>query len=1300
MNITIHIAMIMLLLLGSIQLTAGTYSGGAGTAGNPYQIASLADLIELSGTSADWAAGIYFIQTAHIDASSTSSLNAGAGFSPIGNSTTQFQGSYDGQSHTIMNLYINRSSTQNIGLFGSILGAGDRVKNVGLLNVNINGGQNTGGLVGYNDAGKVSNCFSTGSVGGTAGAVGGLVGSNYYANSTISTCYSTCSVTGLANVGGLVGFGLQCTVSNSYSTGVVSVSSSSAGGFIGRNTAGTVINCYSLGNVTGISGTETSLGGFCGYNAGSITYCYSTGSVNFGSTKGFIGFNEWTGTFSNNYFDQTTSGQTSGTGATAKTTAEMKTQATFTGWNFTVGDINWVMSSSIAFAGYPTSQWTGGYSVEPTINNIASLPNLVWVAENSARWAGNYTQTADITTWTTPGWDGNKGWTPIGNSGTEFTGYYNINGDEHTISNLYINRPSTQYIGLFGSISASPGGVRLKNTGVINFNFTGQYAVGGLVGRNYPTLSNCYSTGTISGTGNIGGLIGLNYGIVSNCYSTCNVSGLNTVGGLIGYNHYWDASISNCYATGSVSGTDNAGGFVGANDEGPPISNSYCLGNVTRTSGTGVNFGGFCGSNWNTASIGNCYSVGKVYESQGTKWSSLDKGFAGFTGGSATFTNNFYDQTTSEQTTGTGATAKTTAQMKTQATFTTPPSAWNFTPTTGVWNIQSGAYISYPYLQAITYDAPGTIPAVNPIPGLEQQGPISTITFNTEGGSAIAPIIQEEGTAVTRPADPTKAGYTFQGWVPDVPTIMPVDDVTCIAQWTTCYSGQFWTARAAAGASYWSSVTYGNGLFVAVATSGSNQVMSSPDGITWTARTAAGASYWSSVTYGNGLFVAVAYDGTNRVMTSPDGITWTARSAAEDGLWSSVTYGNGLFVAVSSLGTNRVMTSPDGITWTVRTAAGNSTWYSVTYGSGLFVAVATSGSNRVMTSPDGITWTDRTASEVNGWRSVTYGNGLFVAVAYDGINRVMTSPDGITWTARTPAESNHWYSVTHGNGLFVAVAYYGTNRVMTSPDGITWTARSATEPNGWYSVTYGNGRFVAVAENGTNRVMTSDCSIPNPTSTITFNTNGGNAIAPITQDEGTAVTAPANPTKAGYTFAGWVPAIPATMPVDDVTCVAQWEAIPTSTITFDVAGGTPAIAPITQDEGTAVTPPANPTKAGLTFQGWVPAVPATMPVDDVTCVAQWSATSSCGQLWTSRSATEANIWRSVTYGNGLFVAVAENGTNRVMTSPDGITWTARTAAEANPWRAVTYGNGLFVAVAYFGTHSVMTSPDGITWTAR
>ena len=121
--------------------------------------------------------------------------------------------------------------------------------------------------------------------------------------------------------------------------------------------------------------------------------------------------------------------------------------------------------------------------------------------------------------------------------------------------------------------------------------------------------------------------------------------------------------------------------------------------------------------------------------------------------------------------------------------------------------------------------------------------------------------------------------------------------------------------------------------------------------------------------------------------------------------------------------------------------------------------------------------------------------------------------------------------------------------------------------------------------------------------TITFDTNGGSEIAPITQDYGTAITAPADPTREGYTFIGWDKAIPATMPAENVTVTAQWE-INRYTVTFDTAGGS-EIAPITQDYGTVIAAPADPTREGYTFIGWDREIPANMPAENVTVTAQW-----------------------------------------------------------------------------------------------
>ena len=121
--------------------------------------------------------------------------------------------------------------------------------------------------------------------------------------------------------------------------------------------------------------------------------------------------------------------------------------------------------------------------------------------------------------------------------------------------------------------------------------------------------------------------------------------------------------------------------------------------------------------------------------------------------------------------------------------------------------------------------------------------------------------------------------------------------------------------------------------------------------------------------------------------------------------------------------------------------------------------------------------------------------------------------------------------------------------------------------------------------------------------TITFDTNGGSEIAPITQDYGTEITAPDNPTRKGYTFKGWDKEIPETMPAENITVKAQWE-INQYTITFDTNGGS-EIAPITQDYGTEITAPADPTRKGYTFKGWDKEIPETMPAENITVKAQW-----------------------------------------------------------------------------------------------
>ena len=367
-------------------LFAGSYSGGSGTVGDPYQIADLDDLSELCQTSADWASGKYFKQTADINASATqywddvddesspdgnlyndpndgTSAGNDEGFSPIGNSSTKFFGVYDGNGHTISGLKINRGSTNYVGFFGFAIGGFD-ISNLGVEGGSVSGASYTGGFGGVIIGGTLTNCYSTAAVVGTSN-VGGFLGSG----GNLSECYSTGTVTGTSdNVGGLIGY-CEDDIFRCYSTGdAVSLGGYYAGGLIGYKFQGDIRDSYSLGGADDISDDDIYRGGFIGYNrgVGTTENCYSTGSSNYGG--GFIGTNN-AGVCTDCFWDKDASGNNSAvfagieSGITGKTTSQMKTLSTFTaaGWDFenetTNGTDNyWDLSGSYN-SGYPFLSW-------------------------------------------------------------------------------------------------------------------------------------------------------------------------------------------------------------------------------------------------------------------------------------------------------------------------------------------------------------------------------------------------------------------------------------------------------------------------------------------------------------------------------------------------------------------------------------------------------------------------------------------------------------------------------------------------------------------------------------------------------------------------------------------------------------------------------------------------------------------------------------------------------------------------------------------------------------------------------
>ena len=323
---------------GNYSVTAnfGPFTGGNGTAEDPYQIADWYHLDNVRNYLSS-----YFILTDDLDSDSIGytelvsvSANEGKGWQPIaGNST--FDGNFDGQGYDICDLFINRPDESQVGLFG-VLGDAGTIENVG-VNGNVTGQSNVGGLVGQNE-GTVNNSNATGRVIGDNN-VGGLVGQDFN-GSTVTNSYATGNVTGDSNVGGLVGWNKNGAVNNSFATGRV-IGTSNIGGLVGKNSAASNIaatsNSYATGPVIG----DDIVGGLVGKNdkTGSVTDSYSTGSVT-GSTNtgGLIGKNQ--GTVNNSFWDTETSGQSSSPGGTPKTTAQMKDFDTFNdaGWDITTVD--------------------------------------------------------------------------------------------------------------------------------------------------------------------------------------------------------------------------------------------------------------------------------------------------------------------------------------------------------------------------------------------------------------------------------------------------------------------------------------------------------------------------------------------------------------------------------------------------------------------------------------------------------------------------------------------------------------------------------------------------------------------------------------------------------------------------------------------------------------------------------------------------------------------------------------------------------------------------------------------------
>ena len=364
-------------------------------------------------------------------------------------------------------------------------------------------------------------------------------------------------------VGGLAGVNWG-TLRNCYSSGSVS-GELRVGGLVGRNEGGTVSHCYSSATVAG----EESVAGLVGRNLGdgTVSDSYSSATVVGGwqYIGGLVGSN-YKSTVSNshyNYDDVLISGQNIiTTGALFKEDFE-----------------EWLANDKFLDVDDRLSHEDGHY----LISSVGDFKQLLAFGQDSSL---KFKLQNDL---------------DLGDHPDFFIPYLagQFDGDGHKIWNLSFNIDFVSQVGLFGNIAI---GGKVTRLGAENVDITGARSVGGLVGTNHGTVSNCYSTGVLRNTRQVGGLVGGNAGTVTNSYSTASVSGLHLVGGLVGGNV---ATVNDCYATGDVTGDDaSVGGLVGGNTA--TVSDSHSAGSVTGRRWVG----GLVGRS--TGTVSNSYSKGSV----------------------------------------------------------------------------------------------------------------------------------------------------------------------------------------------------------------------------------------------------------------------------------------------------------------------------------------------------------------------------------------------------------------------------------------------------------------------------------------------------------------------------------------------------------------------------------------------------------------------------------------------------------------------------------------------------------------
>jgi filamentous hemagglutinin family protein len=550
-----------------------------------------------------------------IDAGVTAGWNNGAGFLPIGTPADPFLGQLVGFGTHIVDLTINRPTSDNVGLIG--YSRGGSVYGLSLVDVTVAGRNNVGAFFGYLEnpdseapfgAGQLGGSWATGTVTAAGQRAGGLVG--YGVDAAINESWARVDVTGQTRVGGLVGeatylnvLAFSTGIQNTYAVG--DVTATGAGGFAG-----------------GLIGSLRGLG--FGYEFTNLSNSYASGRVTAPVAGGLVGINR-SGTGGNLYWDRQTTGQADAVGD----------PDTF---NDVVFDnvINNSSGLTSALARDPDSYslssdyWYVTSSLRPmlfsTFSNNIYVPEELQLLRTFSFGSAALQRDMDMGSVLRDraGIWGPSGWLPIGQGEGAYFGTFD--GGGHQIDGLFINRPEEDYVGLFGTVFSDLGSDRgvlsaidaqIMDVMLTNVDVTGGSYTGALIGLTGSTsVAQVYVSGQVEGSGSYtGGLIGAAFGgTIDNALSLATVVGEDIVGGLVGSIGEGQI-VARSYAQGNVSGVDAVGGLVGFTEGFSFLDQTFATGRVTGATFVGglvgQNNGEVTASFWDRTSTGRANAFGQ-----------------------------------------------------------------------------------------------------------------------------------------------------------------------------------------------------------------------------------------------------------------------------------------------------------------------------------------------------------------------------------------------------------------------------------------------------------------------------------------------------------------------------------------------------------------------------------------------------------------------------------------------------------------------------------------------------------------